>query len=193
MPCFTTTGTEPSPMSPGRPGSMIRMATTDWGVAWVDFNKTGRPDIFTANDATSNLYKNKGNGKFSEIGLQSGTAVTDDGAEQACMGVAIGDYLHTGRPSILVTNFENEYDTLYRNNGNWQFDDVSYKSGEALLSLLLVKWGDAFLDIDNDGWLDVIVAAGHVYPQVNSLPSGATYAEPKLLRLNQSDGTFCDA
>jgi enediyne biosynthesis protein E4 len=164
------------------------------GLAWVDFNNTGRPDIFVANDATPNyLYKNEGNGKFSEIGLESGTAVSDDGAEQACMGVAIGDYLHTGRPSIFVTNFENEYDTLYRNNGNWQFDDVSYKSGEALPSLPLVKWGDAFFDIDNDGWLDLIVAAGHVYPQVGSLPSGATYAEPKLLQLNERDGTFCDA
>jgi hypothetical protein len=164
------------------------------GVAWVDFNNTGRPDIFVANDATPNyLYKNEGNGKFSEIGLESGTAVSEDGAEQACMGVAVGDYLHTGRPSLLITNFENEYDTLYRNNGTWQFDDVSYKSGEALPSVPLVKWGDAFVDVDNDGWLDLIVAAGHVYPQVASLPSGASYAEPKLLQLNQRDGTFCDA
>jgi len=164
------------------------------GVAWVDFNNTGRPDIFVANDATPNfLYKNEGNGKFSEIGLESGTAVSEDGAEQACMGVAIGDYLHTGRPSIFVTNFENEYNTLYRNNGNWEFDDVSYKSGEALPSLPLVKWGNAFIDIDNDGWLDLIAVAGHVYPQVDSLPSGAAYAEPKLLQLNQHDGTFCDA
>jgi enediyne biosynthesis protein E4 len=164
------------------------------GLAWVDFNNTGRPDLFIANDATPNyLYKNEGNGKFSEIGLESGTAVSEDGAEQACMGVAIGDYLHNGRPDIFVTNFENEYDTLYRNNGNWEFDDVSYKSGEALPSLPLVKWGNAFVDIDNDGWLDLFVVAGHVYPQVGSLPSGATYAEPKLLQLNQRDGTFCDA
>jgi hypothetical protein len=164
------------------------------GLAWVDFNNTGRPDLFIANDATPNyLYKNEGNGKFSEIGLESGTAVSEDGAEQACMGVAIGDYLHNGRPDIFVTNFENEYDTLYRNNGNWEFDDVSYKSGEALPSLPLVKWGNAFVDIDNDGWLDLFVVAGHVYPQVASLPSGATYAEPKLLQLNQRDGTFCDA
>jgi enediyne biosynthesis protein E4 len=164
------------------------------GIAWVDFNNTGRPDIFMANDATPNyLYKNEGNGKFSEIGLESGTAVSEDGAEQACMGVAVGDYLHNGRPSLFVTNFENEYDTLYRNNGNWEFDDVSYKSGEALPSLPLVKWGDALIDIDNDGWLDLFVVAGHVYPQVASLPSGATYAEPKLLQMNQHDGRFCDA
>ncbi|HET7207122.1 MAG TPA: CRTAC1 family protein [Terriglobales bacterium] len=164
------------------------------GVTFVDFNNAGKPDIFVANDATPNyLYKNEGNGKFSEIGLESGTAVSQDGTEQACMGVAIGDYLHNGLPSIYVTNFENEYSTLYRNNGNWQFDDVAYKSGVGLPSMPLVKWGDAFFDIDNDGWLDLIAVAGHVYPQVATLPSGAGYQEPGLLHLNQGDGTFCDA
>ena len=164
------------------------------GVTWVDFNNTGKLDIFVANDATPNyLYKNEGNGKFTEIGLESGTAVSQDGTEQACMGVAIGDYLHNGLPSIYITNFENEYDTLYRNNRNWQFDDISYKSGVGLPSMPLVKWGDAFFDIDNDGWLDLIAVTGHVYPQVAKLPSGAAYKEPGLLHLNQRDGTFCDA
>ena len=164
------------------------------GVTWVDFNNTGRQDIFINNDATPNyLYKNEGNGKFSEIGLESGTAVSQDGAEQACMGLAIGDYLHNGYPSIFITNFADEYDTLYRNNGNWNFDDVSYKSGEALPSVPYVKWGNAFIDIDNDGWLDLFSVSGHVYPQAASLPATAGYAEPKLLQLNQKDGTFCDA
>jgi enediyne biosynthesis protein E4 len=164
------------------------------GVTWVDFNNTGKLDIFVANDATPNyLYKNEGNGKFSEIGLESGTAVSQDGTEQACMGVAIGDYLHNGLPSIYLTNFENEYDTLYRNNGNWQFEDISYKSGVGLPAMPFVKWGDAFFDIDNDGWLDLIAVTGHVYPQVARLPSGAAYKEPGLLHLNQRDGTFCDA
>jgi enediyne biosynthesis protein E4 len=164
------------------------------GVTWVDFNNTGKLDLFVANDATPNyLYKNEGNGKFTDIGLESGTAVSQDGTEQACMGVAIGDYLHSGRPSIYVSNFENEYNTLYRNNGAWQFDDVSYKSGVGLPSMPLVKWGDAFLDADNDGWLDLIAVTGHVYPQVASLPSGAGYKEPSLFHLNQRDGTFCDA
>jgi hypothetical protein len=164
------------------------------GVTWVDFNNTGKVDLFVANDATPNyLYKNEGNGKFTEIGLESGTAVSQDGTEQACMGVAIGDYLHTGLPSIYITNFENEYDTLYRNNGNWQFDDVSYKSGVGLPSMPLVKWGDAFFDADNDGWLDLIAVTGHVYPQVANLPSAAGYKEPGLLHLNQRDGSFCDA
>jgi hypothetical protein len=164
------------------------------GVTWVDFNNTGRQDIFINNDATPNyLYKNEGNDKFTEIGLESGTAVSQDGAEQACMGLAIGDYLHNGYPSIFITNFADEYDTLYRNNGNWNFDDVSYKSGEALPSVPYVKWGNAFIDIDNDGWLDLFSVSGHVYPQAASLPATAGYPEPKLLQLNQKDGTFCDA
>ncbi len=164
------------------------------GVVWADFNNTGRPDIYVANDSTPKfLYKNLGNGKFVDIGLESGTAVSEDGSEQASMGIAIGDYLHTGRPSIYVTNFSDENDVLYRNDGNWNFGDVSYASGVALPSLPYVKWGTAFADLDNDGWLDLITVTGHVYPQVDALPSGASYREPKLLRMNQKDGTFCDA
>jgi hypothetical protein len=164
------------------------------GVVWADFSNTGRPDIYIANDSTPKfLYKNLGNGKFTDIGLESGTAVSEDGSEQASMGIAIGDYLHTGRPSLYVTNFSDENDLLYRNDGNWNFTDVSYASGVALPSLPFVKWGAAFVDLDNDGWLDLITVTGHVYPQVDSLPSGATYREPKLLRMNQKDGSFCDA
>lgn len=164
------------------------------GVTWVDFNNTGRVDIFIADDATPNyLYKNEGNGKFTEIGLESGTAVSQDGSEQACMGVAIGDYLHEGRPSIYVTNFENEYNTLYHNTGDWQFDDISYRSGVGLPSMRYVKWGDAFFDIDNDGWLDLIFVSGHVYPQVATLQSGAGYQQSGMLQINQGNGKFCDA
>jgi hypothetical protein len=164
------------------------------GVIWADFNNTGRPDIYVANDSTPKfLYKNEGNGKFKDIGLESGTAVSDDGSEQASMGIAIGDYNHTGRPSIYVTNFSDENDLLYRNEGDWNFKEVSYAAGVALPSLPWVKWGTAFVDLDNDGWLDLIAVSGHVYPQVDSLPSGGGYREPKLLHLNQKDGTFCDA
>jgi len=163
-------------------------------VVWADFNNTGRPDIYVANDSTPKfLYKNLGDGKFKDIGLESGTAVSEDGSEQASMGIAIGDYLHTGRPSLYVTNFSDENNLLYRNDGNWNFTDVSYPSGLALPSLPFVKWGTAFVDVDNDGWLDLITVSGHVYPQVDTLPSGARYREPKLLQLNQKDGTFCDA
>lgn len=109
------------------------------------------------------------------------------------MGLAVGDYLHNGRPSLFVTNFSDEYADLYRNDDAWSFTDVSYKSGVALPSLPYVKWGTAFFDADNDGWLDLIVVGGHVYPQVDTLPSGARYREPKVFELNQKDGTFCDA
>src|SRR6516164_5300789 len=163
-------------------------------VIFSDFNNTGRPDIYVANDSTPKfLYKNLGNGKFQEIGLESGTAVSEDGSEQDYMGIGIGDYLHTGRPSLYVTNFSDENDSLYRNDGNWNFTDVSYASGVALPSLPFVKWGTAFVDLDNDGWVDLITVTGHVYPQVDSLPSGATYREPKLLRMNQKNGNFCVA
>jgi hypothetical protein len=164
------------------------------GVIWADFNNTGRPDIYIANDSTPKfLYKNEGNGKFKDIGLESGTAVSDDGSEQASMGIAVGDYNHTGRPSLYITNFSDENDLLYRNDGGWDFKEVSYAAGVALPSLPWVKWGTAFVDLDNDGWLDLIAVTGHVYPQVDSLPSGGGYREPKMFHLNQKDGTFCDA
>ena len=163
-------------------------------VVWADFNNVGRPDAYVTNDSTPKfLYKNEGNGKFSEIGLESGTAVDEDGSEQASMGIAIGDYNHTGRPSLYITNFSDEYSVLFRNDGNWNFTDVSYKSGVAVPSLPYVKWGTAFVDFDNDGWLDLIAVSGHVYPQVDALPSGARYRESKIVQMNQKDGTFCDA
>jgi hypothetical protein len=119
--------------------------------------------------------------------------VSEDGSEQASMGIAIGDYNHSGLPSIYITNFSGDYDTLYRNNGNYDFRDVSYPSGVALPSLSWVKWGTAFVDLDNDGWLDLITVSGHVYPQVESSPQTGGYKQPKILNLNQGNGTFCDA
>ncbi len=164
------------------------------GVVWADFNNTGRPDIYVANDSTPNfLYRNDGAGKFTEVGLESGTAVSADGSEQGSMGVAVADYNHTGHLSIYVTNFADEYNALYQNNGNYDFRDVSYDAGVALASLPWVKWGDAFVDFDNDGWADLIAVNGQVYPQVDSLPSGARYRQPKTLFMNQRNGTFCDA
>jgi hypothetical protein len=164
------------------------------GVVFADFNNTGRPDIFIADDSTPNyFYKNLGNGKFSDIGLESGTAVNEDGSEQANMGIAIGDYNHSGRPSIYVTEFTDEPNTLFRNDGDWNFEDVSYKAGVALPSLKPVKWGDAFVDLDNDGWLDLFAVSGHVYPQMETVASAGGYAQPKILQMNQGNGTFCDA
>ena len=164
------------------------------GVLWADFNNTGRPDLYVANDSEAGfLYRNEGNGKLTEIGMESGAALGEDGHEQAGMGVAAGDYLHTGRPSLVVTTFALDNSPLYRNDGNWNFEEVSYAAGVGLPSLPWVKWGVAFVDLDNDGWLDLVTANGHVYPQADQLPSSAKYRQPKLVQYNQGDGTFCDA
>jgi len=164
------------------------------GVLWADFNGTGRPDIYIANDSTPKfLYRNQGNGKFEEIGFESGTALSQEGSEQASMGLAIGDYNHTGRPSLYVTNFENENPDLYRNEGDWNFQEESFASGLAMPALPWVKWGTSFLDLDNDGWLDLITVNGHVYPQTDMMPTDPGYRQPGLLSMNQKDGAFCDA
>jgi hypothetical protein len=163
-------------------------------VVWSDFANTGRLDAYVANDSTPNFfYRNEGKGKFKEIGLESGTAVSGDGSEQGSMGVAVGDYLHTGRFGIFVTNFADEYNVLYRNDGEYNFTDVSMAAKVAQVSRPYVGWGTGFADFDNDTWLDLFVVNGHVYPQIDSLPSGARYRQPKLLHMNLGDGTFCDA
>jgi hypothetical protein len=161
---------------------------------WSDFGNTGRLDAYVANDSTPNFfYRNDGKGKFTEIGLESGTAVSGDGSEQGSMGVAVGDYLHTGRFAIFVTNFADEYNTLYRNDGDHNFNDVSFIAKVAQVSRPYVGWGAGFVDLDNDTWADLLVVNGHVYPQMDTLPAGARYRQPKLLHMNLGDGSFCDA
>ena len=164
------------------------------GVVWADLNEDGRPDAFVANDTTPNfLYRNEGQGRFSEIAYVAGAAVSENGTPQACMGIALGDYLHAGRLSLFVTNFSEEYNTLYRNEGKLTFTDVSYASGTASSSLPYVGWGAGFFDLDNDGWLDLLVVNGHVYPQVDTRDIGTKYRQPKLLYINKRDGTFREA
>ncbi|MGI9036019.1 MAG: CRTAC1 family protein [Pyrinomonadaceae bacterium] len=160
---------------------------------WADFGGTGKLDAYVANDSTPNFFYKNGGDKFAEIGLESGTAVSGDGSEQGSMGVAVGDYLHTGRFSIFVTNFADEYNTLYRNDGNYSFTDVSFAAKVAQSSRPFVGWGTGFFDFDNDGWLDLFAVNGHVYPQVGEFLSGAKYHQPKLIYINNGDGTFCDA
>ncbi len=159
-----------------------------------DYADTGKLDVYVSNDSTPNFfYQNKGANKFEEIGLLSGTGVSGDGSEQGSMGVAVGDYLHTGRFGIYVTNFADEYNTLYRNNGKYDFTDVSFAAKVAQKSRPYVGWGTGFFDLDNDTWLDLFVVNGHVYPQMDQISSGAGYKQGKILYINNSDGTFCDA
>ncbi len=164
------------------------------GAVWSDFDGDGKLDLFVANDGEPNfLYHNEGNGHFKEIAFESGAAVSEEGTEQANMGVALGDYLNTGRLSIAVSHFSDEYAALYRNEGALSFTDVSRTAGIARASVPYVGWGDAFLDLDNSGWQDLVVVNGHVYPQVDTGSAGTSYREPKLIYLNQHDGTFREA
>ncbi len=159
-----------------------------------DFGNRGKLDFYMSNDSTPNFfYKNSGSGKFEEIGLLSGTGVSGDGSEQGSMGVAVGDYLHTGKFAIYATNFADEFNTLYRNNGDYDFTDVSFAAKVAQVSRPYVGWGTGFFDLDNDTWLDLFVVNGHVYPQMDQISSGARYRQGKLLFVNNGDGTFCNA
>ena len=160
---------------------------------WSDFSGSGKPDLFVANDGAQNyLYKNSGGGRFTEVGYQAGVALDENGKALANMGLALGDYLHTGHFSIAITHFSEQYLELFRNDGDLNFTDVSYLSRIAQSTIHYVGWGDAFYDFDNDGWLDLIAVNGHVYPQVDQAKIGVTFREPGQLFLNQRDGTFRD-
>ncbi|MCL6507632.1 MAG: CRTAC1 family protein, partial [Bryobacteraceae bacterium] len=117
-------------------------------------------------------------------------ALGEDGHEQAGMGIAIGDYLHTGRPSLVVTNFALDNTPLYRNDGKWDFQDVSYPSGIGLPSVPYVKWGVAFVDLDNDGWPDIFFVTGSVYPEVEKHLPAYPYRTPRVIFRNLGNGRF---
>jgi hypothetical protein len=158
---------------------------------WSDFDNDGHLDLFVTNDGQANyLYQGNGAGKFEDVALASGVGANEDGVEQANMGVAIGDYLHTGRMALLLSHFDVEYAALYRNEGDMNFTDVSIPTGIARGTQGYVGWGDAFVDFDNDGWLDFFLVNGHVYPQVDSAHTATRFLEPKALFINQHDGTF---
>ncbi len=162
------------------------------GVAWFDFNRDGWPDLYVADDTgPSLLYLNQKDGTFKEVGFPMGVAVSEDGGEQGGMGVAVGDYDNSGRFSLYKTNFAEEYNSVYHNDGD-HFSDVSFRSRTAASSLPFVGWGTAFLDYDNDGLLDIIAVNGHVYPQVEKARAGAGagYRQRKLLYHNRGDGIF---
>ena len=161
------------------------------GVSWGDYDNDGWPDLFVADDTTPNhLYRNNHNGTFSDEALVAGVAMNGEGQALGSMGVAWGDYDHSGRLSMFVTEFADQPNTLYRNQGSRGFEDVAMSSHLGPPSLPFLGWGTTFFDMDNDGWLDLFVACGHVYPQMDSVPGSAAYAEPMLLHRNLHNGTF---
>jgi enediyne biosynthesis protein E4 len=158
---------------------------------WSDLDNNGKLDLFVTNDGQPNyLYQGNGKGAFEDVGFASGVGLSETGARQANMGIAIGDYLHTGRMSIVISHFDNEYAAFYRNDGDMNFTDVSVSSGVGRGTRGYVGWGDAFVDFSNDGWQDLFIVNGHVYPQVDNAHTGLRYMEPELLFLNQHNGTF---
>ena len=162
------------------------------GALFADVNNDGKPDLLVANDSTPNyLYINQGNGTFEDQSLESGYAFNGDGRGVANMGIAAGDYENNGHLDIVNTTFSDDYDVVFRNDGTGNFTDVSYETGVAAPTIPFVGFGDGFLDYDNDGWKDLLIVNGHVYPIVDQHPDwGTSYAERSLLFHNLKNGKF---
>lgn len=162
------------------------------GVVTGDFDNDGWPDIYVANDsAPAALYHNNKNGTFTDIGVEAGCAFSIDGKSQAGMGVTAGDYDRDGWLDIFKTNFAGDTSSLYHNTGKAAFDDVTFQAGMGINTRWL-GWGCGFVDVDNDGWPDIFLVNGHVYPEVEKLTTEAGYAQRKVLYHNLQNGRFAD-
>jgi len=165
----------------------------DYGLAsvFVDVDDDGWIDLLVANDSVPKyLYRNKHDGTFEDVSYLSGFALNDEGREQAAMGIAVGDYNRDGKVDFHITNFSDDYNTLYRNDGEASFNDVSFAAGIANVTIPFLGWGTGFLDYDNDGLLDIFVANGHVYPGVDKQDWGTTWAQRPLLFRNLNGSKF---
>jgi hypothetical protein len=175
-----------------RTGITRAAGTYALGVSTVDFDGDGWTDLYVADDSSpSVLYRNNHDGTFTDIGGRAGCAYSQDGKAQAGMGVAVGDYDRDGRMDIFKTNFAGDTATLYRNLGNGLCEDRTLAAGFGLNTRWL-GWGTAFADFDNDGWLDLLLVNGHVYPEVRQLKSEAGYEQPKVFYRNLGHGRFED-
>ncbi len=161
------------------------------GVIWADYDGDGWPDVYVANDSSPSLLYHNNEGKsFTETGLTAGVALSSDGREQAGMGVDFGDYDNDGWPDLVKTNFSDDANNLYHNNGDGTFEDQAGAAGFGAVSIPFLAFGVRFLDYDNDGWKDIFVADGHVNPQVDEHALGITYAQRPLLFHNLRKGRF---
>ena len=162
-----------------------------FGVAWFDMDDDGRLDLLVANDSGPNyVYRNAGGGRFENVSYPSGAALDGNGRDQAHMGIAIGDIDNDGRDDVHITNFADDFNVLYQNFDGESFSDVSYKYGSAQPSIPFLSWGTDFLDYDNDGWLDLLVVNGHVYPQADHEDWNTSYAQRALLFRNLEGRRF---
>jgi enediyne biosynthesis protein E4 len=162
-----------------------------FGVLFADLDEDGWPDIYVANDSVPNfLFHNNHNGTFTEQALVMGVATSGDGRSQAGMGVDVADYNGDGHPDLIVTNFSHDYNTLYENSGMGFFADVSHLAGIAQGAAPYMGWGTAFVDIDNDGLVDLLFANGHIYPDIDSRGLGTTYHQRKQLFRNLGNRRF---
>lgn len=176
-----------------RAGVEDKQLSYGFSVAWVDLDNDGKLDLVVANDSRPNYaYHNKGDGTFQEVGLLGGLATNGDGRAQAYMGMAVGDYNRDGLTDFFFTTFSNDNYALHRNRGKLDFDDVSLAAGIGAATIPFLGWGTEFFDYDNDGWLDIMAANGHVYPQVDKHSAFTTYRQRTLVFRNLGKGTFID-
>jgi hypothetical protein len=173
-------------------GILSANGTYGLGVLTADFDNDGWPDIYVANDSTASaLYQNRKNGQFTDIAMEAGCALSADGKPQAGMGVSAADYDLDGNLDIVKTNFAGDTPSLYHNLGKSTFEDTTFTGGLGKHTQYL-GWGCGFVDFDNDGWPDILICNGHVYPEVEQLTTEAGYAQRKLLYRNSRDGRFED-
>jgi hypothetical protein len=152
------------------------------GAVFVDINNDGKVDLLVGNDSTPNyMYLNKGDGTFEDVSYASGFALNEAGRETASMGIAVGDYQNNGQLAIFDTTFSDDYKPFYRNEGDGNLTDISYQLGIAEVSVPFLSWGDAFIDYDNDGWKDLLMDDGHVYPEADKYNWGTSWAERPML------------
>jgi hypothetical protein len=161
-------------------------------VSTLDFDDDGWTDLYVANDSNpAALYRNNHDGTFTDVGITSGCAFSQDGKPQAGMGVAVGDYDRNGTMDIFKTNFAGDTSTLYRNTGEGSCEDRTFAGGIGMNTRWL-GWATAFVDFANDGWLDIFLVNGHVYPEVVQLKTEAAYKQRKIVYRNRRDGRFED-
>jgi hypothetical protein len=173
-------------------GILKTNGTFGLGVLTADLDNDGWPDIYVANDSTASaLYQNKKNGTFTDVAIEAGCALSADGKPQAGMGISAADYDLDGNLDLIKTNFAGDTPSLYHNLGGANFEDTTYQGGLGRHTQYL-GWGCGFFDMDNDGWPDILICNGHVYPEVEKLKTEAGYPQRKLLYKNLRNGRFDD-